>query len=62
MNFLKKVQATAKVKRVRKKMREADLKRKRLSSEYKKAVKAESKRLQKKPKTKTNTAKRKKRR
>ena len=45
MNFLKRVQLTAKVKEVRRKIAKKKSEMKKLSGDYKRAVKSESKRL-----------------
>lgn len=46
-NFLKRVQNTPRVKSIKKKIRDNDSKRKKLSSMYKRLIKSESKRLKK---------------
>lgn len=58
MSFISKVVRSARVRRVRAKMRKADQNRRKLSREYKAAVKAESKRLSK-SKRKTRITKKK---
>ena len=45
MNFLKRVHATPKVKAIKKKIATNERARKKLSGEYKRAIKSESKRL-----------------
>jgi len=44
-NFLKRVQASAQVKSIRKKIRDNEAKRKRLSAEYRRTIKSVSKKL-----------------
>jgi len=46
-NFLKRVQNTPRVKSIKKKIRDNESKRKKLSREYKRLIKSESKRLKK---------------
>lgn len=53
-NFLKQVQSTPKVRAIKKKIKTAETARKKLSREYKAAIKSESRRLGKKKKKVVN--------
>lgn len=56
-NFMKRLQATPKIKSIKRRIKENESKRKKLSSEYKRALKSEGKRLSKTTKSKTRSKK-----
>lgn len=61
VSFLRRVQATPKIRAVKKKIRTADAARKVLSRKYRSLIKSESRRLGKKTKTAKKAKKRKRR-